>query len=251
MQTARLCGVVFLSSENSIIQKTKKHRKLIFVGCIVLLVVGIIFALAGVALLSLNMGTDSDGYQQSSVYEIRSDTYAFVLWVKSSSFPSYLTWMSPKDIGQTRWTIESNTGKELFVGWAEDVEGENYLNTGIMFSTPPTWHRSIASYHSEIEIPEPVTYNQNPPSRPPSQETFWLESLQSTETSTITWDAFWDNVQDRKILIIMNADGSRNVQADIQLGFKVPIFSWLPSVLIPVGLILCVIGVFLIRQKNG
>jgi hypothetical protein len=241
--------VIFLSSEKTF-QKPKKFRTVIFIGCIVLLLFGILFTLAGVALLSFNMGTDADGYQQSEVYEVRSDSYAFVLWVKSSSFPSYLTWMSPEDIGQERWTIESVTGKELFVGWAEAVDGENYLDSGIMFSTPSTWHRSIAAYHSEIEIPESITYNQNAPSRPPAEETFWIENVQSTETSTITWDAFWEPVKDRKILIIMNADGTSNVQADIQLGFKVPIFSWLPLVIIPIGVIMCLIGVFLIRQKN-
>lgn len=243
--------MILLSSENTSIQKPKKVRTLVLIGCIVLFVFGIVFTLTGVGLLAFNMETDADGYKQSSIYEVRSDSYAFALWVKSSSFPSYLTWMSPKDIGQERWTVKTvNTDKPLFVGWAEAVDGENYLYSGIMFSTPPTWHRSIAAYHSEIEIPASIIYNQNAPPRPPTEETFWIETVKSTETSTITWDAFWESVEDRKILIVMNADGSRNVQADIQLGFKVPIFSWMPFVLIPVGLILCLTGAFLIKQKN-
>jgi len=243
--------VIFLSSENTIQKSGKAVRTIVLVGCIVLLLVGIVFTLIGAGLLVYNMGTDSDGYAQSNIYEVRTDSYAFALWVKSSNFPSYLTWMSAKDIGQTMWTVEPvDSSKELFVGWTEAVDGENYLYSGIMFSTPPTWHRSIAAYHAEVEIPPADTYYQSPPPRYPEEENFWLETVQSTGTSKIVWDAFWEPSDDRKMLIIMNADGSRNVEADIQLGFKVPIFSWLPFVLILVGVIFCLIGIFVIRRKN-
>jgi hypothetical protein len=221
--------VIFLSSENTSVQKNGAARIIVLIGCIILLLVGIVFTLGGAALLAYNMGTDVDGYTQSSVYEARSDGYAFALWVASSNFPSYINWMSPKDIGQAMWTVEPvDSSKELFVGWAEAVDGQNYLDTGIRFSTPPVWHWSVAPYYAE--------------------------TAQSTGTSKIRWDAYWkpleNRTENRKILIIMNADGSRNVEADIQLGFKVPIFGWLPLVLIPAGVIFCLIAIFVIRRKK-
>ena len=251
----RVNAVIFLSSENTSIQKSGAVRIIILIGCIVLLLFGIVFTLLGAALLAFNMGTDADGYSQSSVYEVRTDGYAFALWVAPSRFPSYLTWMSPKDIGQTMWTVEPvDSSKELFVGWAEAVDGQNYLEKGIRFSTPPVWHWTVAPYYAEIEIPPSLAYNQEAPSRSPEEETFWIETAQSSGTSKITWDAFWkgleNRTENRKILIIMNADGSRNVEADIRLGFKVPIFSWLPFVLIPVGVIFCLIGIFVIKRKR-
>ena len=107
--------MIFLSSENGSIQKNGAVRIIILIGCIILLLVGIVIALGGAALLAYNMGTDADGYSQSNVYEARSDGYAFALWVGSSRFPSYLTWMSAKDIGQAMWTVEPiNSSKELF-----------------------------------------------------------------------------------------------------------------------------------------
>jgi hypothetical protein len=247
--------VIFLSSENTSVQKNGAARIIVLIGCIILLLVGIVFTLGGAALLAYNMGTDVDGYTQSSVYEARSDGYAFALWVASSNFPSYINWMSPKDIGQAMWTVEPvDSSKELFVGWAEAVDGQNYLDTGIRFSTPPVWHWSVAPYYAEIEIPPSLTYNQNEPTRRPAEETFWIETAQSTGTSKIRWDAYWkpleNRTENRKILIIMNADGSRNVEADIQLGFKVPIFGWLPLVLIPAGVIFCLIAIFVIRRKK-
>ncbi len=248
--------MIILSSKNSSIQKNGPVRIIILIGCIILLLVGIVIAFGGVALLAYNMGTDADGYSQSNVYEVRTDSYAFALWVGSSNFPSYLTWMSAKDIGQAMWTVEPiNSDKPLFVGWAEAADGQDYLENGIRFSTPPVWHWSVEAYYAGIEIPPSVTYNQGEPTRSPAEETFWLKTAQSSGTSKITWDAFWkpleNRTENRKILIIMNADGSRNVDADIRLGFKVPIFGWLPFVLIPVGVICCLVGVFVIRRQKA
>lgn len=245
----------FLTSNIFTIQKNEKNKTGFLIGCIFLLVFGVILLFGGLALVAYNMGTDADGYTQSSIYEVRTDANAFALWVGSSQFPSYLTWMSPKDIGQAMWTVKPvDASTELFVGWTEAVDGKNYLDTGIKFSTPPVWHWTVEAYYAEIDIPPSYTYQQGAPSRPPIEETFWIETVQSTGTSKITWDAFWETSkngeEDRKMLFIMNTDGSANIEADIQLGFKVPIFHWLPIVFIPIGIILCLITVFLIKQKK-
>jgi hypothetical protein len=246
---------IFLNSDKSSIQKNEKNKTALLIGCIVLLVFGVILLFGGLALVAYNMGTDADGYTQSSIYEVRTDANAFALWVGSSQFPSYLTWMSPKDIGQAMWTVKPvDPSTELFVGWAEAVDGKNYLDTGIRFSTPPVWRWTVEAYYAEIEIPPSYSYQQGAPSRPPAQETFWIETVQSTGKSKITWDAFWDSSEngeeDRKMLVIMNLAGSENIEADIQLGFNVPIFHWLPIVFIPIGVILCIISVFLIKQNK-
>jgi len=246
----------FLISDNGSIQKNGGlGRILCLIGCIVLLAFGVILLFGGLSLVAYNMGTDADGYSQSNIYEVRTDANAFALWVGSSRFPSYLTWMSPKDIGQAMWTVKPvDPNETLFVGWAEAVDGKDYLDTGIKFSTPPVWHWYVEAYYAEIEIPQSYTYQQGKPTRPPAEETFWIETVQSKGTMKITWDAFWEisqnDEEDRKMLFIMNPDGSENIEADIYLGFKVPIFHWLPIVFIPIGVILCLIAVFLIKQKK-
>jgi hypothetical protein len=42
------------------------------------------------------------------------------------------------------------------------------------------------------------------------------------------------------------------VQADLQLGTKIPMFGWMPLLLIPAGLILSIMGiaVFLLRRRS-
>ena len=244
--------MIFLNSlQFSGKKRGKRGGILVLAGCIVLVLLGAVLLFGGIALLAYNMGTDADGYSQSSIYEVRSSTYAFALWVGSSRFPSYLTWMSPKDIGQAMWTVTSvESYKDLFVGWAEASDGENYLRD-VMFETPPIWHWYVEAYYAGIEIPDSLNQNYGgEPTNPPSEETFWIESVQSTKATKITWDAFWEPLDNRKILIIMNSDGTTNVNADIQLGFKVPIFGWLPFVFIPLGVLLCLVGVYVVRRKN-
>jgi hypothetical protein len=48
----------------------------------------------------------------------------------------------------------------------------------------------------------------------------------------------------------MNADGSSNVQATLQLGFAVPILGWLPYLFIPLGAVLCLGGVLMFRRRR-
>ena len=245
-----------MSSDNSSIQTKETDRIILLIVCIILLAFGVVFLFGGLVLVAYNMGTDADGYTQSNIYEVRTDAHAFALWVGSSRFPDYISWMSPKDIGQAMWTVTPvDSSTEYFVGWAEAVDGTEYLDTGIMFTTPPAWSWYVEAYYAEIEIPPSLTHNQGAPPRPPAEETFWIETVQAAGTSKITWDAFWetsedDTEEDRKMLFIMNPDGSRNIEADIQLGFKVPIFHWLPLVFIPIGAIFCLIAVFLIKQKK-
>lgn len=207
--------------------------------------------LAGAGLFIANTGTDAQGFTQSEICQVREDTYAFVLWVRSSNFPSYLTWMSAEDIGQAMWIVTPvDSSKELFVGWADAIDGEDYLGNQIMYSTPSVWHRNVASYTAELEFEPSVTYNQGAPTVSPGQEAFWVESGQSSSAPlTVQWDAYWEDKDDRQMLIIMNADGSKNVAADVQLAFNVPIYSWLPFLLIPLGIVLCLVGVLIIKRK--
>jgi len=48
----------------------------------------------------------------------------------------------------------------------------------------------------------------------------------------------------------MNLDGSKNISADIQIAFKSPILTVLPFVLLPLGIVLAVEGIYLLRRKK-
>jgi len=244
-------SVISLSAETVVPEKRgRRHKVIILVVCVLLFILGVSAILGGVAILVLNQGTDEDGFALSNVFEVRSSACAFVLWVAPANIPSYLSWMGSENIGETRWVVEAvDPSKELFVGWAKAVDGEGYIE-GLMFETPPSWHWLIWPYSPEIDVPSSVVYNTGVPSRSPAEESFWLESEHSSGLVELNWDHAWDAEDGRNILIIMNLDGSSNVEADVQLGFKVPLFGWLPYLLIPLGAVLVLVGVFLFRRKK-
>jgi hypothetical protein len=81
-------------------------------------------------------------------------------------------------------------------------------------------------------------------------ESIWVSANLGKQTAKIDYQPVWDTDIDDKYLIITNYDGTNNVGADIQLGFKLPVFCWLPYRLIPLGVILCICGILLIRKRT-
>ncbi|MFA5363753.1 MAG: hypothetical protein WC325_01045 [Candidatus Bathyarchaeia archaeon] len=240
-----------MSNQNVTVEKKSKNFKLVvLIAAVLLFLVGAVFVLGGVILVAFNLGTDSEGFAYSNVYEVRSSTYAFALWVAPAHVPSYLSWLSTETIMETRWVVSAvDSSKPLFVGWTKEANGQVYLN-GIGFQTPPSWHWSLTPYSPSIEIPTSPVYGSSAPSRSPGSESFWLATETSDTKVQLNWTPVWDESTGRNILVIMNADGSSNVDADVQLAFKVPIFGWLPYVLLALGLVMLLGGWFLVRYRK-
>jgi hypothetical protein len=60
------------------------------------------------------------------------------------------------------------------------------------------------------------------PQAPPTEESFWAASASGVGTQTLTWkvrDGDWS-------VVLMNADGSRGVGADVDLGAKLSFLLW-------------------------
>jgi hypothetical protein len=70
-----------------------------------------------------------------------------------------------------------------------------------------------------------VTYRPvtgGPPQAPPTQQHFWAASASGVGTQTVTWkvrDGDWS-------VVLMNADGSRGVVADVDLGARLSFLLW-------------------------
>jgi hypothetical protein len=56
---------------------------------------------------------------------------------------------------------------------------------------------------------------------------------------------------EQHIWFIMNSDGSPNITADIQIGFKSPILTILPLIFLPLGIILILVGVLFLKKKKN
>jgi LPXTG-motif cell wall-anchored protein len=241
-----------LENNNNSIHKAGRRRKVIFVIASILLVAfGLIALVSGAAVAYLNMGTDSEGYALSEKYQIETSSNALALWVAPLRITGVFSALDSSNIAATKWVVTtSEPAKEVFVGWAKASDVESYLS-GFSYETPDKgWHWQTIPYAPEIDVPSTAIYNQGTPSIPPAEESFWTNKAATTNSAEIKWDPVWDSTKGMNVVVVMNADGSSAVNADIQLGFKVPILSWLPYLLIPIGILLLVLGLLLFKRRK-
>jgi len=50
------------------------------------------------------------------------------------------------------------------------------------------------------------------------------------------------------MIVVMNADASKGLDAEIQLGSRIPMYSWLPYVLVTVGIVFLLAGILLVKR---
>lgn len=222
-----------------------RNRKIAFLSAtFLLLIFGFAALLTGVAMGILNLtATDADGYYLSEPYHVTTSTYVFMLPTTPDSNPS--------DTGVAKWLVTAtDPGKELFVGWGSTLDTGPYLNN-VQFESPfPGWQWEYGWYWSSLTVEGTRTWNNEPLKALPSQESFWINSAQTTGTATIPFDVHWDDATTgNRTLLIMNTDGTAGVQADVQLGVKIPMLSWMPFVLVPMGFVLAFIGLALLRRR--
>ncbi len=225
------------------------RKKGLLVLGVLFFVFGIVITVSGVVILYYNSGTDAEGYAMSQVYEVRSPACAFVLHV-APMMKTRFDWLGEDNISHAKWVVKSaDGGKQVFAGWAEASDGEGYVS-GFSFERPKEyWTYYFDVFVAELDIPSTRIVNQGTPIRPPADEGFWLDFIVTGGTpAAVYWDPTWKESEGMKMLILMNVDGSKGVNADLQMGFKVPILAWLPYLLIPLGIASCIGGYMLFRQ---
>jgi hypothetical protein len=225
----------------------KVHSLKMILG-LLLIFLSLGFIISGGVILFLNITkTDSDGYALSNTVSIKSSAYAFVLWLDRE----------PGGSGQLKFIVTSaNSSKELFVGYAKETEANTYIQ-GTEYANPSSPPGQLnydwEIYNAKLSWASLNTYGKIgvAPSSPPSAETFWLQKSQITGTATIYWEPVRELNAPRTLIVIMNSDGSRNIQAEIVLGYKLPMLGWIPYLLISVGLLMGIIGVTLLTRTRA
>ena len=247
-----MLAVISLSTETVVPKKEKRiNRIILLVVGILVLILGVSAIVCGVVIAALNLGTDANGFALSNVYEVRSSACAFILFLEPAEIPPALSWLGTENLVETKWVVGSvDNSNDVFVGWTKEADTWVYVND-FQFGTPPNWTWNIIPYSPEINITTSNVHNTGVPSSPPADESFWLASESSSDLVELEWNPVWDvDEEGRKVLFIMNSDGSNNVEADVQIAFKVPIFGWLPFLLIPLGLVAVLIVLFVFRRKK-
>ncbi len=213
-------------------------------GRVVLLIVGSMIALVGFGLVgagaSLGWATatqrDDAGFFTTSNERFASDSYAITSDKIDLGDPGPDDWWADRELATVRITADNTTSGELFVGIGPEVDVEAYL-TGVPHDeiTNVDFRPFSADYRREN-----ASGTATP--TPPQDETFWVAQASGPATQTVTWNlepGDW-------AIVVMNADASANVSADIELGGQL-------DYLVPIaiglgigGLILLAIGAAMI-----
>jgi hypothetical protein len=190
-------------------------------GRVILIVLGSIGVLFGVAVLAgggfllwADRAQREDGYLTTPTERFATPTYALTRtrlevdtdgtgWVLNDSW-----------FGKVRIRGESPGAKTLFMGIGPEADVAKYLGT--------VAHANVEDIDFD---PFRVTYRPvtgGAPRGPPTEQPFWSASASGVGTQTLTWkvrEGDWS-------VVLMNADGSRGVAADVDLGAKLSFLLW-------------------------
>ena len=212
---------------------------------IISLVIGSLLALVGFGLLAgggvlgwaHSTQRDDAGYFTTSTEKFTTDSYALTSAKVDLGDPgpnSFGEWAN----GVVRVRVDGSGSDQLFVGIALDADVESYLS-GVphdSITTTKNFGRSSDATYTRD--------NSSGVSKPasPAAQSFWVASASGLGSQQIVWRVESGNWA----VVVMNADGSPNVTADVQLGGKVDHLVAIAVGLGFVGLILLVGGAVLI-----
>lgn len=186
-------------------------------GGVALLVVGSIAALLAFALLAGGCAAvvvdrtqrDDDGFLMSPTEDFSTATYA----IASENADVDLDgpdWATTDFLGTVR--IRSESERPVFVGIAREADVAEYLD-GVE-------HAVVT------EIDEEPEYSERPGGAAegrPAEQTFWAASATGAGEQTLEWepeDGSWN-------VVVMNADGSRGVAAELSIGGELDPLIWI------------------------
>jgi Domain of unknown function (DUF4389) len=208
---------------------------LVVLGCVLALLAATLLA-AGIALLVVDRTQrDDDGFLTTPTERFESSTFAITsesidLFEADSSGDWVL---SEGVLGDVRITGTSR-GQDIFVGIGETIDVDAYLD-GVQ-------HDEVRDLNFD---PFRVDYRQFPggePPGPPGEQTFWVASASGPGTRTATWEG----ESGEWTVVVMNADASAGVDAELSAGAEANVLLWLAIGLVLAGLLLLAGGVTMI-----
>jgi hypothetical protein len=193
---------------------TTTTRTPFLIAGIVTVLIALGLLIAGGALLYGNSKKDDDGYLNTGAHRLHATTYAMASDDLDLDLDGVSDVLDADDMGTVRVKATSNDGQPIFVGIARTTDLDAYL--GDVEHTTVTdvdFDPFEADYRREAGTQTPA---------PPATRTIWQAASHGTGTQAFTWDVRDGNWS----VVVMNEDGSRNVDADVKVGAKLP---WLAA----------------------
>jgi hypothetical protein len=142
-------------------------------------------------------------------------------------------------LGDVRVRAAATAGEDVFIGVAPDVPAQGYLGTVAR-------DRVVGLGRGDGQGQQPtgglVHLPGAAPTGPPTAQSFWVASTVGPGTQELVWRAS----AGRWVLVVMNADGSSPVVADLSAGVTAPALHWIWTWLYVGAGIALLIGVTLI-----
>ena len=181
------------------------------------------FLATGGGLLWADSKKDDQGYFSTASDRFSTGTYAISTEELDvdADVPGWL--LDQNRYGQARLRVTPRSGEPVFVGIAPTEDVEAYLR--------PVAHSTVTDLNYEPFRAEYRDSNGGAPLGAPSEQPFWTASAQGSDTQTVAWDVeegSWS-------VVVMNADGSRGVDAGISAGARVAFLDALGWVLVAIG----------------
>ena len=206
-------------------------------GRVLALVLGSILALTSLGLLTGGgallvvdgVARDDDGYLMSSSKTLTSPGYAVVSESVELAQGTGVTIPPERWLGSLKVEVTAPSATTTFVGVARSRDVTAYL-AGVAHSTvidPNTEGRTTYSFAPG-----------DAPSVPPTSKNIWVASRQGTGLQTITWSP---DVGDWT-LVVMNAEGTSPVVADVAVGATAPILDNVAIGLLVAGAVLLLVS---------
>ncbi len=200
-------------------------------GRIIVLVIGCFLLIPGIAMLFGGAGLtlasatqrDDDGFFDVTIDRIDSETVAVTAEdLTFAAEPGSPDWLIDALDADVRLRVTgADTTRDVFVGIARERDVETYLSD--------VGHDEVI----ELDAGRPVYRNRAGGDivDPPADQTFWTISSSGAGTQTVTWEA----ASGRWVVVVMNADGSPGVSADVNAGIRA-------GFVLPLGLTLLGLG---------
>ena len=203
-------------------QRTAGHIAALIVGCLALLPA--LGMLTGGVAITVAHGVADDGYFDVTLDRVDSDGVAIAavdLWETAADdedWPWVLDWLDP-DIRLEATGARSTD--EVFIGIAATDDIEAYLD-GAAFD-------EITSFDNRepVYAPRPGDVAVDAP----TDQTFWVAEASGPGVQQLDWEARNGNWS----VVVMNADGSAEVAADVTVGVS-------SDAVLPIGIVLIVLG---------
>jgi hypothetical protein len=211
-------------------------------GQVAMIVIGSILALIGLGLLAGGAAVaaaahsrDAAGFVTTGPAQVDSNAYAVAVPGVGVDVRGPDEAYARGLLGTVRIRATSDDpARPVFLGLARTTDVDAYLD-GV-------GHDDVR----DLEVdPTRIDYTTHPgdgPASPPGEQTFWAGSDSGAGTRTVTWEVATGDWT----VVVMNADGSAGVHADVDLGGKLPVLRGATIGLFVGGGLLLVGGVLLI-----